>query len=252
MNKTKRYGQNFLVDRNIALAEVKYADITKDDVVLEIGPGKGILTCLLAERAKRVIAIEIDKDLIKNLESNLPDNVILIKDDVLNVNFKDLPCFNKIVSNLPFKISSPVTFKILDYDFDVAYLIYQKEFADRMVAKPNSKNYSRLSVGVYYKAFCEIIRYVPKTCFNPQPKVDSCIVKLLPKKSPPFNLENEEFFFDLTKKLFNHRRKKVKYTIKNEFSINDNCIPFLDERVENLSPEDIGDLSNIIYKKIFS
>lgn len=250
MNKTKKYGQNFLVDRNIALAEVKYADITKDDVVLEIGSGKGILTFLLAERAKKVIAIEIDKDLIKNLESNLPNNVVLIKDDVLNVNLKDLPCFNKIVSNLPFKISSPVTFKILDYDFDVVYLIYQKEFADRMVAKPNSKNYSRLSVGVYYKAFCEIIRYVPKTCFSPQPKVDSCIVKLVPKKSPPFNLENEEFFFDLTKKLFNHRRKKVKYTIKNEFSINDNCIPFLDERVENLSPEDIGNLSNILYKKI--
>jgi len=251
MNKTKRYGQNFLVDKNIALAEVEFAEVNENDVVLEIGPGKGILTCLLAERAKKVIAIEIDEDLVKNLESNLPDNVVLINDDVLNVNFKDLPCFNKIVSNLPFKISSSVTFKILDYDFDVAYLIYQKEFADRMVAKPNSQQYSRLSVGVYYKAFCEIIRYVSKTCFNPQPKVDSCIVKLLPKKSPPFYIENVEFFFDLTKKLFNHRRKKIRYTIKNEFSINDNSIPFLDNRVENLSPIDIGNLSNIIYKKIF-
>ena len=180
----------------------------------------------------------------------LQGNVVLINDDVLNVNFKDLPCFNKIVSNLPFQISSPVTFKILDYDFDIAFLIYQKEFADRMIAKPNSKNYSRLSVGVYYKAFCEVIRYVPKTCFNPQPKVDSCIVKLVPKKSPPFNITNEEFFFDLTKKLFNHRRKKIRYTIKNEFSIDDSCIPFLDERVETLSPEDIGNLSDIIYKKI--
>ena len=111
--------------------------------LLEVGPGKGILTNLLAKKVKRVIAVEIDEKLIKSLKEILPSNVILIKNDVIKLNFENLPKFNKVVSNLPYQISSPFTFKVLDYNFDLAILIYQKEFADRIIAKPGNKKYSK-------------------------------------------------------------------------------------------------------------
>ena len=243
-------GQNFLVDKNVAKREVDYASITKDDVVLEVGPGDGILTKLLAEKAKKVIAIELDKSLVKNLKNSIPDNVELIHNDALKVDFDSIPKFNKIVSNLPFQISSPITFKFLDHDFSLAVLIYQKEFAARMVASPGSKDYSRLSVGVYYKGICELLETIPKTCFKPQPKVDSCMVRLIPRKTPPFFVTDEKFFFDLTKNLFNHRRKKIKSTLKEIYKLNQKDVPHLDNRVEELTPEQIGDLSNIIFKKL--
>ena len=243
-----KLGQNFLVDEKTAEREVEHANITRDDVVLEIGPGNGILTNILAKRAKKVIAVEIDKNLVEKLTNFLPDNVELLHSDILKIDFEALPGFNKIVSNLPFQISSPVTFKILDYDFDVAVLIYQKEFASRMITKPGTKDYSRLSVGVYYKAFCEIIETIPKTFFQPQPKVDSCMVKLNPRKEVPFKVLDEKFFFDLTRELFNHRRKKIKNTLELLYKTEFVDVPFLDNRVEELSPEQIGELSDIIYK----
>jgi len=158
----KKIGQNFLIDKNIARREVDYANISKDDVVLEIGPGKGILTNFIAKKAKKVIGVEIDKYLFNNLKKCCPSNVELINADILKLDFESLPKFNKIVSNLPFQISSPVTFKIIDYNFSIAVLIYQKEFAQRMVGKAGSKHYSRLSVGVYYKAICEYLENVSK------------------------------------------------------------------------------------------
>ena len=248
MSKRKT-GQNFLIDKNVAEREVSHANITKKDVVLEIGPGTGILTKLLAERAKKVIAIEIDGELIEKLKKFIPDNVELIHGDALKVDFETLPKFNKIVSNLPFQISSPITFKFLDYNFSLAVLIYQKEFADRMVAKPGSKDYSRLSVGIYYKTNCDIIRTVPRTCFYPQPRVDSCMVQLFPRKSPPFSVHNEPFFFELTRELFNHRRKKIKNTLDRIYDMSLEDVPYLDKRVEELTPEQIGELSNILYIK---
>ena len=242
----QKLGQNFLIDKRVAEREVEYAGIKNNDVVLEIGPGQGILTRLLAEKAKRVIAIEIDKNLIGNLRSSIPENVELIHDDALKIDFETLPKFNKIVSNLPFQISSPITFKLLDHNFELAVLIYQKEFADRMIAIPDSKNYSRLSVGVYYKTNCELLETIPKTCFKPRPKVDSCAIRLIPRKDPPFSLNNEQFFFELTKNLFNHRRKKIKTTLKEFYNINLEKVPYLDKRVENLTPKQIGEISSIL------
>lgn len=248
MSKRKT-GQNFLIDRNVAEREVKYADITKDDVVLEVGPGTGILTKLLAARAKKVIAIEIDGELVDKLKQFLPDNVELIHGDALKIDFETLPRFNKIVSNLPFQISSHITFKFLGCDFSLAVLIYQKEFADRMVAKSGSKDYSRLSVGIYYKTNCDIIDTVSRTCFYPQPRVDSCMVKLSPRESPPFSVHDESFFFDLTRELFNHRRKKIKNTLDKIYGMQLKDVPYLDKRVEGLSPEQIGELCNILFSK---
>ena len=150
--------------------------------------------------------------------------------------------------HLPFQISSPITFKLLEHGFNLAVLIYQKEFADRMIANTGSKDYSRLSVNVYYKTKCQLLETVPKTCFKPQPKVDSAIIKLTPRANPAFSVTDENFFFDLTKNLFNHRRKKIKNTLSELYHLPLKDVPYLDSRVEDLTPEQIGELSNIIHK----
>ena len=246
----KKLGQHFLIDNETAKKEVRYADINKNDVVLEIGPGKGVLTKILAGKAHTVIAVEIDKKLASHLKNILPDNVEIINDDVLNLDFKKIPVFNKIVSNIPFQISSPLTFKLLKTSFEKAVIIYQKEFAERMVASPGDKNYSRLTVNIYYKAKCEILDIIPKKCFHPQPQVDACIVKIVPRTSPPFDVKDENFFHDLTKKLFMHRRKKIKNTIKKYYGLKKlDDIPFINNRVEDLKPEEIGELSSFILKQ---
>jgi len=240
-----RLGQHFLIDKSVAEREITYADISTDDVVLEIGPGKGILTQLLAKKAKKVIAIEIDSALVKKLENTVSGNVSLIHADIMKIDFYTLPRFNKIVSNLPFQISSPVTFKLLEYPFSKAVLIYQKDFADRMVAHFHTKDYSRLSVGVYYKTHCRVLETVSKNCFSPPPKVESSIVEIIPRTKPPFTVVDESFFFEIVKQLFIHRRKKIKNTLENFFDNLDN-IPYLDNRIEELSPEQIGKLSNLL------
>ena len=242
----QRFGQHFLIDLSVANREVGYAELTKDDIVLEIGPGQGVITRLLAQKAKQVIAIEIDQRLVDKLKTTLPGNVTLISGDALSVNFQTLPRFSKIVSNLPFEISSPITFKFLESSFSRAILIYQKDFAERLVAVPGKKEYSRLTVGVSYKAHCRILEDVSRSCFSPAPKVDSSIVELTPREKPMFNVENERFFFELTKQLFNHRRKKIRYTIKTLYGDLEQ-LPYLDQRVEELTPEQIGELSNILW-----
>lgn len=242
-----KLGQNFLTDKNIAKRETQYAEISDKDTVLEIGPGKGILTDILAEKAKKVIAIEYDKKLISDLEKILPGNVELIHGDAVRIDFNALPKFNKVVSNLPFQISSKITFKLLDYDFDIAVLIYQKEFASRMIANVGTKDYSRLSVNVFYKAYCDILETIPKCCFNPMPKVDSCIVKLIPKKKPAFRVIDEKFFFEFIRNLFNNRRKKINNIIHRFYKINIDKIPFSNNRAEELTPEQLGELCNIVF-----
>jgi len=243
-----KFGQNFLIDKQVAKREVFYADINNGDVVLEIGPGKGILTKLIAANAKKVISIEIDSKLVEKIENQLPNNVTIIHDDVLKVDFSSLPSFNKIVANLPFQISSPLTYKILEYPFSKAVLIYQKDFADRMVACTGTKQYSRLSVGIYYKTQCRILETVNRNSFSPVPKVDSSIVEIIPRQKPPFEVLDESFFFDLLKKLFIHRRKKIKNTLEKLFD-DIGKTPYLDNRIDELSPEQIGELSNILFNK---
>ncbi|HVQ01332.1 MAG TPA: 16S rRNA (adenine(1518)-N(6)/adenine(1519)-N(6))-dimethyltransferase RsmA [Candidatus Thermoplasmatota archaeon] len=241
----RRLGQNFLIDEAVARREVAYAGLAPQDVVLEIGPGKGVITRLLARQARQVLAIEIDERLVAQLRTTLPTNVTLIKGDAVAVDFSALPRFTKVVSNLPFQISSPITFKLLEYPFTKAILIYQKDFAQRLVATPGTKEYSRLTVGVYYKAQCRILDEVPRGCFSPPPQVDSCIVELVPRKNPPFEVANERFFFELTKQLFNHRRKKIRHTITALYGKYKE-LPYLEQRVEMLSPEQLGELSDLL------
>jgi len=247
----RKLGQNFLINNEIALREVDYADIKSSDSVLEIGPGKGILTKVIADKAKKVYAIELDKNLIEYLERILPKNVEIIHGDAVKTDFDKIH-FNKIVSNLPFQISSPITFKFLNYDFDSAVLIYQEDFAKRMVSFPGDKNYSNLTVHLYYKAFCEILEKISKNCFYPKPKVDACLVRLIPRSRPPFKVDDEKFFVELSRLLFNNRRKMIRSVIKNNFDVNLENIPFKERRVEKLSPEDIGFLSDMLLKGISS
>jgi 16S rRNA (adenine1518-N6/adenine1519-N6)-dimethyltransferase len=242
----RKLGQHFLNNDTVAEREVDYAELTHNDVVLEIGPGKGIITRLLAKRAKQVVAIELDVSLVQQLKVTLPENVTLIHGDAVKVDFSTLPRFTKIVSNLPFQISSPITFKLLEYPFSKAILIYQKDFADRLVAVPGTKEYSRLTIGVYYKAYCKILEKVPRTCFSPPPRVDSCIVELIRREKPAFDVINERFFFELTKQLFNHRRKKIRFTISSLYDDHEE-LPYLDQRVEALTPEQLGELSDLLW-----
>lgn len=245
----QRHGQHFLVDLSVACREVEYAQITKDDIVLEIGPGTGIITRLLAQKAKQVIAIEIDQRLVEQLTTTLPANVTLITGDAVRIDFQELPRFTKIVSNLPYQISSPITFKFLSCSFSKAVLIYQKDFAERLVAAPGTKQYSRLTVGVSYKAQCRMLEDVPRHCFSPPPSIESSIVELIPYGKPRFTVDNEPFFFELTKQLFTHRRKKIRSTIKAYYGDRPQ-LPYLDLRVEQLSPEQIGTFSNTLYRML--
>ena len=206
----KNLGQNYLIDKNKRDQIINFGNINKDDVILEIGTGIGTLTIELAKKAKKVIAIEQDSNICKILAKRLKDekidNVELINDDALNVEF---PKFNKIISNLPYQISSPITFKFLDYDFDLAILMYQKEFADRMNGEVGTKNYSRLSTMLYFKCDVEKLTDVSAESFIPKPKIDSSVVKLTPKEN---KISHEDFkvYSKFTKALFQHRNKKIR------------------------------------------
>ena len=206
----KNLGQNYLIDKNKRDQIINFGDISKEDVILEIGTGIGTLTIELAKRAKKVIAIEQDKKifeiLAQRLEDEKIDNVELINDDALKVDF---PPFNKIISNLPYQISSPITFKFLNYDFDLAILMYQKEFASRMNGEVGTKNYSRLSAMLYFKCDVETLTDVSNESFIPKPQIDSTVVKLTPKENI---ISDDDFttYSKFTKALFQHRNKKIK------------------------------------------
>ncbi|KAA0006944.1 MAG: ribosomal RNA small subunit methyltransferase A [Thermoplasmata archaeon] len=247
----RKWGQHFLVDSCIAQKEVVYADISHNDTVLEIGPGKGILTKLIAERAKKVIAIEIDRKLAEYLRTILPMNVEIINADVMKLDLSEYQ-FNKVVSNLPFEISSPVTFKLLEESsFSKAVLIYQKEFARRLVAKPNSKDYSRISVVIDYKAKVRILDTVPRDAFRPVPKVDGAIVEIIPRDKPAFHVDDENFFYEFLKKCFSYRRKTIGAIIRKEYGIHLDE-EFYRKRIEQLYPREIGELCNLVFERITS
>ena len=206
----KNLGQNYLIDKNKRDQIVNFGNVTKEDVVLEIGTGIGTLTIELAKKAKKVIAIEQDekicKILAKRLKDEKIDNVELINDDALKVEF---PKFNKIISNLPYQISSPITFKFLNYDFDLAILMYQKEFASRMNGEVGTKDYSRLSAMLYFKCDVEKLTEVSNESFIPKPQIDSTVVRLTPKENI---ISDEDFkvYSKFTKALFQHRNKKIR------------------------------------------
>lgn len=241
----KNRGQVFLVDDNVARRHVEYASIQRHDRVLEIGPGLGILTRHLIHLSDSVTCIEIDSILVSYLNNIFHDNVQLIHDDALNIDF---PPFDILVSNLPYNISTPIIFKLLKYKFRTAVIMVQKEFADRMVANVGSSNYSRLTVNLSYYVDCKIMEIVPASKFTPHPKVDSAIVRMVPH-DVPFNVVDEKTFFKVVDVTFSNRRKKIGTSLRNAGIIRSmDDIPHLENRVENLSPADINDIANAIFE----
>ena len=261
----KNLGQNYLIDDFKRKKIINYGQLTKEDTVLEIGPGIGTLTIELAKKAGKVIAIEQDTTIFnilkRRLEKENINNVELINGDAVKVDF---PKFNKIVSNLPYQISSPISFKFLNYDFDLAILMYQKEFADRMNGKVGTKQYSRLSAMLYFKADVKFLTKVSPESFIPSPKVDSAVVELKPKKEK-INEDNYKVYSKVVKALFQHRNKKarnalidsrhiigfkdkkeLKSILNNTEDENPKIKELLLERTINLSPESIMELSILL------
>lgn len=221
LHPRKSYGQNFLTDANILNKIVAAAGLTRDDLVLEVGPGIGTVTRALAEQAGRVIAVEIDRDMIAVLRDTLPgyDNITVVEGDILAV---DLPAIlaeaggegkyiRKLVGNLPYYITTPILFKVLaeSCGFTTLVVMVQKEVADRIVARPGGKIYGALSIAVQYRTEAEIIAAVPRTAFHPPPQVSSAILRLTRRDEPPVSVTNEELFFGVVKAAFQHRRKTM-------------------------------------------
>lgn len=251
----KNKSQNYLIDNNKLNNILNNADIHSDETILEIGAGIGTLSIPMAKKAKKVIAIEKDPIIADILSQRIVrekiDNIEVINDDALKI---DYPHFDKVVSNLPYQISSPITFKLLSYDFKKAVLMYQYEFAKRMNAKVDTKEYSRLSVALYFRADIKIIDTLPPEAFIPQPKVNSAVIELIPKNKVELN----PYFDDVIRALFQHRNKKAKKALiqsahelkcdKKELKnmLNNVNNDLFEEKVFKLSPEEIFSISETI------
>jgi 16S rRNA (adenine1518-N6/adenine1519-N6)-dimethyltransferase len=246
--------QHFLIDVGYLDRIVAAADLSSEDTVLEIGAGIGNLTERLARKAKKVIAIELDPALVAVLHDRFDsvENIEIIPGDALKLDFPD---FDKAVSNLPYSISSEITFKLLRHEFKMGILMYQYEFAKRMVSPPNCKDYSRLTVNTSYFADASILMKVPKSAFQPVPEVDSAVIKLVPRPAP-FEVRDEPFFLEFVLAVFSQRRKKLRNAILNtnhllkipEVKEIVNQLPdeFMGKRAENLTPGELAEVANRI------
>lgn len=219
---TKSLGQNFLIDDSVPRDIVNGAEVSEEDLVIEIGPGVGTLTAQLLNKAKRVVAIELDDKLIPILQKEIGNNpkFELIHKDALKVNFDEIIGDEekvKLVANLPYYVTTPIIVKLLKdkHKFQSLTIMIQKEVAERMNAKPGNKDYGSLSLLVQYYCNTEIIRKVPPQCFIPRPKVDSIVIKLERLKEPRVKVQNEKLFFDIIRNSFNMRRKTLWNGVKN-------------------------------------
>lgn len=216
---SKSLGQNFLIDTNVIDRILEGARVKEGDYVIEVGPGIGTLTKEMGRTAEKVVAIEIDKTLIPILEETLSDysNIEVINQDILKVDIQQLVKEKlnggpvKLVANLPYYITTPIVMKFLEEDIPVTDIIVmvQKEVADRMNAKPNSKDYGALSVAVQYYCDTEIVAKAPRHMFMPQPNVDSTVIGLHVRKEKKYNVDNEDVFFKTVKASFGQRRKTL-------------------------------------------
>lgn len=266
----KKFGQNFLIDSHVINKIISAADITKDDCVLEIGPGIGTMTQYLAESAGQVVAVEIDKNLLPILDETLAeyDNVTVINDDILKVDINKIveernggrPI--KVVANLPYYITTPIIMGLFEKHVPLlsVTVMVQKEVADRMQVGPGTKDYGALSLAVQYYAKPYIVANVPPNCFMPRPKVGSAVIRLTVHQEPPVHVEDEKLMFGIIRASFNQRRKTLANGLKNSAELNlsreviAECIEELGKgpgiRGEALTLEEFAMLSNSIYHKI--
>lgn len=219
---SKSLGQNFLVDDSVPRDIVSGAEVDENDLVIEIGPGVGTLTAQLLNKAKEVVAIELDNDLIPILTQEIGDNpkFTLIHKDALKVDFNEIIGEEKsvkLVANLPYYVTTPIIVKLLkeNYNFKSLTIMIQKEVAERMNAEPGNKDYGSLSLLVQYYCNTRIVRRVPPQCFIPRPKVDSIVIRLDRLEEPNVKVENEKLFFEIIRSSFNMRRKTLWNGVKN-------------------------------------
>lgn len=219
----KRFGQNFLIDGRVIDKIIAAANITKEDTVLEIGPGIGTMTQYLAEAAGQVIAVEIDKNLLPIYEETLADydNVTIINNDILKVDIHELIKGKadkvKVVANLPYYITTPIIMGLFENHIPAESItvMVQKEVADRMQSGPGSKDYGALSLAVQYYAEPYIVANVPPNCFMPRPNVGSAVIRLTSWEKPPVTVRDEKLMFKLIRASFNQRRKTLQNGINN-------------------------------------
>ena len=221
----KRFGQNFLIDTHVLEKIIAASQITKEDFVLEIGPGIGTMTQYLAEYAREVTAVEIDNTLIPILKDTLKDwdNVTVINDDILKVDIRKLALEKnggkpiKVVANLPYYITTPIIMGLFENQvpIDSITIMVQKEVADRMQVGPGTKDYGALSLAVQYYAKPEIVANVPPNCFMPRPKVGSAVIRLERYEKPSVEVSNEKLMFRIIRASFNQRRKTLVNGLKN-------------------------------------
>jgi 16S rRNA (adenine1518-N6/adenine1519-N6)-dimethyltransferase len=255
MRPDRRKGQNFLVDMTVLTRQLQAARLTKGDVVLEVGAGLGVLTWELSARALRVVSYEMEPMLHDYLQRGLPENVDLRLGDALE---EEWPPFDKMVANVPYGISSPLLFKLLESDFAMAVLLLQKEFADRLVASPRTKAYGRLTVSAARLADVELLEVVPPTAFHPQPRVESALVRIVPQRS--FPVADERLFNDMLRAVFGQRRKMLRNSLE---AARMELVPDLsteewrgfladlecgEARPEELAPHELGWLADAIFR----
>lgn len=226
----KKFGQNFLIDEGIVNKIVSEAGVTKDDFVLEIGPGIGTMTQLLCEQAGGVAAVEIDTNLIPILKETLAeyDNVTIINEDILKVDIKKLAEEKnggkpiKVVANLPYYITTPIIMGLFESNvpIDSITVMVQKEVADRMQVGPGTKDYGALSLAVQYYSKPQVVINVPPECFIPRPNVGSAVIRLTRYKEPPVKVKDEKLMFKLIRASFNQRRKTLANGLNNSPEIN--------------------------------
>ena len=221
----KKFGQNFLIDTHVLDKIIRAAGVTKEDMVLEIGPGIGTMTQCLAEAAGRVVAVEIDSNLIPILKDTLKDydNITVINEDILKVDIKKLAEeYNggrpiKVVANLPYYITTPIIMGLFEshVPIDNITVMVQKEVADRMQTGPGSKDYGALSLAVQYYAEPYIVANVPPNCFIPRPNVGSAVIRLTRHQKPPVEVKDSGLMFRLIRASFNQRRKTLQNGLNN-------------------------------------
>lgn len=266
ISANKSLGQNFLIDDNVIENIVESANIAKDDLVIEIGPGLGTLTARLLEKAKKVIAIELDNRMINILNDrfSLYENFELINEDVLKVDLRKLISENKaqkvkVVANLPYYITTPIIMKLLEDKLEIESItvMVQKEVAKRLTAKPGDKLSGAITYSVNYYCEPEEVVTVPNSSFIPEPEIESEVIKLKLRKEPPVKIKNEEIFFKLIKASFMQRRKTLINGITNSGLIGkEECKEILDElglderiRGESLNLEQFTQIANKIITK---
>lgn len=269
-NFQKKFGQNFLIDTHVLEKIIEESGITKDDFVLEIGPGIGTMTQYLCENVREVAAVEIDKNLIPILADTLSayDNVEVINDDILKVDINKLAEEKnggkpiKVVANLPYYITTPIIMGLFEshVPIDSITIMVQKEVADRMQVGPGTKDYGALSLAVQYYAKPEIVAIVPPNCFMPRPNVGSAVIRLTRHKEVPVQVNDEKLMFKIIRASFNQRRKTLANGLNNapdihlskeviQESIEELGVP-VTIRGEALTLQQFAQLSNIIGSKI--